>query len=129
MTFLIPVFVLFVLFVLGCDAKPEIRSVAGPVKGKVVLANGKIPKNVTLSLLPRDNGHPATMTVGPDGTFTGSIIPGSYSFLFGIAEDAKGAGKAAAKESLKLIPEAYKSASESNTIEIKADVEVVIEVK
>lgn len=102
----------------GCGGP---ASIADPVevKGTVKLPDGRPVKGVILTLQPLDGGHMAGLKVGPDGTFSGKVIPGRYSFFFTMIpprsdEDDVESLRAA----LQVIPQAYREAHMDHTVKV-----------
>lgn len=67
---------------LGCSQAPPQRTAPVNVTGKVTHA-GQPLGNVLVTFHPLDVGHPGIFTVNPDGTFSGELVAGNYSYYVG----------------------------------------------
>jgi hypothetical protein len=85
----------------GCAMGPGKVGEPLPVSGRVTFADGRPVTDVFLVLSPVEKGRPDNLKLGADGSFSGSAVPGKYSFYF-----VPQTGKLAA---MKGIPEKYRS--------------------
>lgn len=105
--------------VVGCGA--QVEQIAGPipVKGKATLNGGRAVSGVAITLQPLDKGHPATLEVTADGSFSGQATPGKYAYFIGPSSDRKSKG-------LSLIPAKYQQADMARTVSVAEGQELTI---
>ncbi len=80
------VLVLIACLFVGCQYKAPLMSTPVDVSGKLT-KDGKPMGNVTLMLQPLETGHMVPLSVGADGSFKGTIVPGKYAFYLAAKED------------------------------------------
>jgi hypothetical protein len=99
-------------FLIGCG--PKIEMLTDPISISGKLTTGGAPLGgVSLTLQPLETGHPTQMQVGADGSFSGKVIPGKYTYFVSANEmDPTAIDKVGAK---------FRDADMTRTITISAD--------
>lgn len=111
---------MIVLTAMGCGAsQPGLKNAPVGVSGK--LSQGGQPVgNVAISFQPLDHGHVASLPVGPDGTFQGELISGTYAYSIAqstAADSVQAIGKVAPR---------YLEPDLQRTVKVEAGQEVLI---
>lgn len=99
-------------FLAGCGPKIEMLAEPVSISGKLTAAGAPVG-NVLLTLNPIERGHPVPMKVGPDGSFSGTAVPGKYVYMVSSNEDDPGA--------IDKVPAKYRDTDLTRTITVTAD--------
>lgn len=110
--------VLLASLVVGCGGPGQLEA---PVAftGRVMDASGKPVKDIAVELQPLENGHPATLQVNADGSFSGEAVPGKYAYKLVPGAKARTAPKGIATELLETSMERTYQVGSSTPLEIK----------
>ena len=112
--------VTLILIATGCGAsQPGLKNTPVGVTGKVS-QGGQPVGNVAVSFHPTDHGYLTNLQVGPDGTFQGELISGTYAYSIAqstAADSAQAIGKVAPQ---------YLEPDLQRTVKIEAGQEVLI---
>jgi hypothetical protein len=104
------------LAIIGCGGGADITPGAEvDVNGTVTVAGGKLPVGVSIAFQPTGGtARPASFPLNADGTFSGKMIVGKYSYYLSIPE-----GNAKLEAALKSVPESARKASLERQIDVK----------
>lgn len=110
--------VLLVSLLGGCGGPGQLEA---PVAftGSVTDASGKPVKDIAVELQPLESGHPATLQVGTDGTFSGEAVPGKYAYKLVPGAKARTAPKGVPAELMETSMERTYQVGSSTPLEIK----------
>ena len=109
-----------ILIAAGCGApQPGLKKAPVDVIGKVS-QGGQPVGNVAVSFHPLDHGHLASLQVGPDGTFQGELISGTYAYSI-----AKSTAADSMQALSKVAPQ-YLEPDLQRTVKVEAGQEVLI---
>jgi hypothetical protein len=112
--------VTLILIAMGCGAsQPGIKNTPVDVTGKVS-QGGQPVGNVAVSFQPLDHGHMASLPVGPDGTFRGELISGTYAYSI-----AQSTAADSVQAIAKVAPQ-YLEPDLQRTVKVEAGQEVLI---
>lgn len=106
----------------GCGGYSAPRAEATEVTGKVTIAGGVSPKDLTVTFQPQQNSLPGGARVGADGSFTVKLAPGSYSYYFTSEANAT-------VPAFKKIPAEYQKASSDRVVSVSSGSTLALEVK
>ncbi len=113
----------------GCGQSTPTPGVQGEVSGTVT-TSGKPVKDLAVYFHPTGGAaQPTALKIGADGTFSGSVVAGKYSWYLVAPADAKPADQAKAATALKTIPAAYLEASMDRQIDVAGGTKLTLEVK
>ena len=100
---------LMATFTTGCQYKVPLMPAPVEVTGKLT-KGGQPFGDVILMLQPLQTGHPVPLTVKPDGSFKGSIVPGKYAYYITPVESSS---------AIDSVDASFKEASMSRTVTIE----------
>jgi hypothetical protein len=104
---------------IGCTQATTLKEAPVSVSGKVSQA-GKPVGEVLVSFHPLDKGHVVSLPVNADGTFTGEMISGNYSYYVG-----KSPAHSSATALAKVDPKYYEPAMD-RSISVESGKELVL---
>jgi hypothetical protein len=108
-------------FLVGCGPKIEILAEPISISGKLTAASAPVG-GVTLTLQPLERGHLLPMQVGPDGSFSGQVVPGKYAYFVTASEaDPAAIEKVTAKFREADMTRTVTISAENSTVDIALD--------
>ena len=122
-------FVVAVVSLTGCGSSDPTPGTLVDITGNVT-ANGIAVKNVTVQLQPTGGAaQQAALKVGADGTFSGKVMAGKYSWYLTVTEGGKLGDRQKSEAAMKAIPVSFKEASLERQIDVKGGTPLDLQVK
>lgn len=123
-----PVVCALAVGLIGCGPDTPTPGVQVDVTGSLTDAAGKPMKDVNVTFHPTGGAsQPVSLKVGPDGTFSGKVVAGKYSW-FVAPQEAKAGSERLKTEALKGIPAAFLEPSLDRQLDVSAGAKLDLKV-
>lgn len=113
----------------GCGKETPTPGKLVDISGTVTVG-GKPLKDTYVYFQPAARGaQPAYLKLGPDGSFSGQLVAGEYTWHLTVPDYVRGAEKQKAEAALKGLPGAYLSVSQDRKVDVDSGSKFDLQVK